>query len=978
MNTVITVILPLVVLTAVTFLIFRLRFFADRIDGRYAFLFGGLLTFFAAVWQLVKIHPAYDNWFIITAYPVIDFVQYGVLLIGLLLVGIGLSLYSDFWQTRLEDMKIREGKLSILDNLQNDARQPYQLMELLNISLKEIIFNLQGCAGAIFLINRRRRQFVLTSATGLTREETAHLEYYPLQGNIVSQAVELGDPLLTGEFDFVSRQGEPVKSRFKSGMVLPLISGIEKVGGILLFAEETKYFSNADIKFLTPVADWLSEKIKTARLSRELSVSKNEIEKLAAQQTDFIARMRTVSNSFGSPDSITTFCRSLIGLTDSESVHLVGIRNGVLSFYGGSEPLLDLSENYRTALINAVGRKKPLIINQESSDESGRARTVLSNLVCPLDDGDSQDALLFRREASAFKVDDYGIKIIGVFSRLARMILNRNSIDRLAITRRLGLDKILELLKFDEDGGDFEKEAGFFVRQIADILPPESQAVTFVKDDRGAFKAVDGLKVKPDDLKNFYIQSGEGGVGRAVVESSGLFLYGKARVGQNLDAYDVVNRNGFNKIAGDKGLPVFVAHCPIQRIDSVIGVAVIMIYDMDESEKGEWERLLTLAAGLYSLRLTMLGLQQYQLRQELSDYESGQLGLLVNRLNNHLSAVVGNAELLSRREDVTGNIKQQLRGIMSEAEKAASLVKKSLAEIPQQPAEIAAPPRDVERLNDIVENTLIKFHISGNLYMTGGQPREINMNFNEVGEIPFSRAQIEELFEKIIDHFTRLATGEDIISINIYQMDEYIYLDLSRHRKNFPPVDRVAKFGEYIVTGEASQRFPANDYLKIIKDKPGFFALDKDSSIPAYLSFKFPLKDRTVTEEPSPTPGKGLLKVLAIDDEEVILDLISAMCQSMGYRVKTALSGQAGINLALKEKFDIVLTDLAMPDISGYEVARRIRKVYTEIPIILVTGWEAKLDSGRLEPSGITRVLYKPFRIEQLMEIIEKTALNKI
>ena len=141
---------------------------------------------------------------------------------------------------------------------------------------------------------------------------------------------------------------------------------------------------------------------------------------------------------------------------------------------------------------------------------------------------------------------------------------------------------------------------------------------------------------------------------------------------------------------------------------------------------------------------------------------------------------------------------------------------------------------------------------------------------------------------------------------------------------------------------------------------------------------KFPLIDRAVTEEPSPAPGKGLIKVLAIDDEEVILDLISAMCQSMGYLVKTALSGQAGINLALEEKFDIVLTDLAMPDISGYEVARRIRKVYTDIPIILVTGWEAKLDSSRLEPSGITRVLYKPFRIEQLTEIIEKTALNKI
>ncbi|MFZ5981867.1 MAG: response regulator, partial [Candidatus Zixiibacteriota bacterium] len=223
-----------------------------------------------------------------------------------------------------------------------------------------------------------------------------------------------------------------------------------------------------------------------------------------------------------------------------------------------------------------------------------------------------------------------------------------------------------------------------------------------------------------------------------------------------------------------------------------------------------------------------------------------------------------------------------------------------------------------------------------------------------------------------------LATGEDIISINIYQLDDYIYLDLSRHRKNFPPVDRVAQFGDYIVVGDAFEKFPANQYLKSIKDKSGFFAFDKESSIPAYLSFKFPLKDRTRSREPLRVPDKSHIKVLAIDDEEVILDLISAMCQSMGYRVKTALSGQEGINMALEEKFDIVLTDLAMPDISGYEVARRIRKIYNDIPIVLVTGWEAKLDANRLQPSGITRVLYKPFRIEQLTEIIDKTALNKL
>ena len=67
---------PIIVLIIIVFLIFRLRLFSEKKDGRYPFLFGSLFVLTAAVWQAFKIHPDYDNWFILTAYPVIDFVQF--------------------------------------------------------------------------------------------------------------------------------------------------------------------------------------------------------------------------------------------------------------------------------------------------------------------------------------------------------------------------------------------------------------------------------------------------------------------------------------------------------------------------------------------------------------------------------------------------------------------------------------------------------------------------------------------------------------------------------------------------------------------------------------------------------------------------------------------------------------------------------------------------------------------------------------
>ena len=116
------------------------------------------------------------------------------------------------------------------------------------------------------------------------------------------------------------------------------------------------------------------------------------------------------------------------------------------------------------------------------------------------------------------------------------------------------------------------------------------------------------------------------------------------------------------------------------------------------------------------------------------------------------------------------------------------------------------------------------------------------------------------------------------------------------------------------------------------------------------------------------------MRILAIDDQLIILDLITAMCQSLGYEVRTATSGREGLQLARAERFDLVLTDLAMPDISGLETAKQIRALHPEVPIILVTGWEASIDRRQLTQAGISDVLYKPFRIEQLTDIIRTAA----
>ncbi len=971
---------PILSLVVLVFLVLRLGFFSKReIDGRYPFVIGGILVFLAAVWETVGLAADYDEWFVISAYPAIDLAQFLCFACGILLMVIGLAFYADYWNTQRESIEARQAKLSILDNLQHDARQPYHLLELLNQSLREILVHYSSTAGAVFLVNRSRRQFVLTSFSGLTKQETALLEHYPLERNIVSQAVELGDPVLSARFDFVDRSGKPVRSRFNSCLILPLASGLEKIGGLILFSEENRYFNRSDIGYLNPVAQWLAEKILSARLQRELTSANKQVERHSTDLAEMISRFDSASKAITGSEAIARFCGSLSGLAQSESVHLCGMKRGGLSFYGGSEPLTELSENYKTALMDAIDRDKPLIINQEAAAEGSGRSTVMSSLVFPLHSGSDRDALLLLRTGRPFTVSDHELKQIESLANLAGLVLRQDSFQRLGLTRRKGFDIVLRLLQADDCADGFVKDPGCFLRHIFELTPTSSIGLALTRDVRGVLTLAEavGTDVNPSQA-HMQIIAGEGDAGRTAISGESVFVFGRTNVARQMEAYGDVNRSLLRRILGERGTPSFVAHCPIMAGQDVVGVVVVYLFEVDESQRGEWERLLTLAAGLYSLRLSIDQLRSGQLASLTESVDASGLGAVVNSINNHLSAVIGSAELLARDDNLPGEARLRLEQIIGETEKASAFVSDVLSETSAQPSEEEETPPIVTTgggLDRVIESVLKRQHISGDVYMAGQRPREISLRLGATEPIQFSSIQAREMFEAVLDRFAAMTDEEDAVTISTYVRNGYVFLDISRHLRNFPPVEAVAGFGRYYPSEEALERRPGDVYLKHLTEAESYYAVDQAGSRPAYLSFKFPVIRAAGAEGPEPEklPTEAV-RLLAIDDQSVILDLISAMGRSMGYLVTTAGSGEEGLRLAQRESFDIILTDLTLPGLSGLDVARRLRQQGNEVPIILVTGWEASLEQSELSAAGVNEVLYKPFRMEQLTDVVRSAA----
>jgi DNA-binding response OmpR family regulator len=109
-------------------------------------------------------------------------------------------------------------------------------------------------------------------------------------------------------------------------------------------------------------------------------------------------------------------------------------------------------------------------------------------------------------------------------------------------------------------------------------------------------------------------------------------------------------------------------------------------------------------------------------------------------------------------------------------------------------------------------------------------------------------------------------------------------------------------------------------------------------------------------------------RILVIDDDEEILNLVSKMLTHMGYDVRVARDGEEGIReFDSNQRFGCVITDIHMPKINGNQVAEHIRRAgVSDIPVIAITGFDHAEINGKLFQAS----LMKPFKLRTLVELV--------
>jgi CheY-like chemotaxis protein len=118
----------------------------------------------------------------------------------------------------------------------------------------------------------------------------------------------------------------------------------------------------------------------------------------------------------------------------------------------------------------------------------------------------------------------------------------------------------------------------------------------------------------------------------------------------------------------------------------------------------------------------------------------------------------------------------------------------------------------------------------------------------------------------------------------------------------------------------------------------------------------------------------GAIRILYVEDAEVIRDTIARLLELKGYKVAYAPNGEEGVKMALSWKPDVILMDLRMPIMDGYKAIREIRTnpKTRHIPIFVVSAWSSRKERAQAMQAGADEFFVKPPDLNRLAQAIDK------
>jgi signal transduction histidine kinase/CheY-like chemotaxis protein len=425
---------------------------------------------------------------------------------------------------------------------------------------------------------------------------------------------------------------------------------------------------------------------------------------------------------------------------------------------------------------------------------------------------------------------------------------------------------------------------------------------------------------------------------------------------------------------------------PLRAGDTILGV--IGIGSADRSFTQADERLLTNITDLAALALSSVRLftertraygelaaaQDQLVRTEklraLGEMASG----VAHDFNNLLAAILGRAQLM-QREVTDPRHRRWLEVIERSAIDGGHTVRR-LQEFTRIRRDQPLVAVDVNRIaREALEMTQSRWRDD----MRGrGVIIEIRTALGLVPEIAGDPVELREVLTNLILNAVDAMPKGGLLSVTSATVGKEVHLTVTDSGVGMSAAVRRRIFDPFFTTkGPQGTGLGLAMTYGIIGRHGGRIEVESEEGHGSTFRLIFPgTRALAIPPEPQGEPlvAPAALACLVVDDEVSVGTLLGDVFESGGHRAVVCLDGADAIARFRAERFDVVFTDLAMPGVSGWQVARAVKAIAPDVPVFIVTGFGVELSPEECRANGVDAVLTKPLSIQELLDTVARVA----
>ncbi|HEY0320147.1 MAG TPA: response regulator [Pyrinomonadaceae bacterium] len=378
--------------------------------------------------------------------------------------------------------------------------------------------------------------------------------------------------------------------------------------------------------------------------------------------------------------------------------------------------------------------------------------------------------------------------------------------------------------------------------------------------------------------------------------------------------------------------------------------------------------------------------EQERIREQFSQLEKlSALGELASGVahdfNNTLAGILGRAELLLRTSDPE-KLRRGLNIIIRSAEDGAKTVKRIQDFARQRRDHDFAPVAVDQLLFDVSEITRPRWKIAAeaaNVHIN------LDVHINTASLVMGDASEMREVLVNMVFNAVDAMPQGGRLTLSAEEVDGQVEISVRDTGVGMTSEVRSRIFDPFFTTkGKAGMGLGLAVGYGIIRRHNGIILVESEVGSGTTFCIRMPVAEGVTAIQLSEPQASALpvpseitplhTKILVVDDEDYVRELLRDILASEGYSVTLAGSGSEALALYDAMEFDAVFTDIGMPGMSGWELARAIRERSRQIPIAVITGWGEAVGSTEQKEAQVDWVVTKPFTTSRIVELAQEVS----